>query len=104
MSTNQSHTEVITLNLFTESGSDNKVNEHLCSQKNVLFSVNVAKKFDYAFSRFYHQLCSPAWSSTSDDTCAFQPHGNRLGGEINVGSANEMHVKRFRDMLAARCC
>lgn len=50
MNSNQSHTEVITLNLFMESDSDNKVNEHLCSQKNVLFSVNVAKKLDCAFS------------------------------------------------------
>lgn len=80
-----------------ESDSDNKVNEHLCSQKIYLFSVNVAKKFDYALALFHHvlQVCSPAWSNASEDPSALQSHGNSLGGEINVrnGNANEMHVK-----------
>lgn len=31
------HTQVITLNLFMESDSDNKVNEHLCSQKKMSY-------------------------------------------------------------------
>lgn len=81
-----------------EGDSDNKVKEHLCSQKMVLFSANAAKKSLILLSPCFIRYTSSAahHGGTSDDPWAVQPHGNSLGWEIIIRNANEMHVKVLR--------